>query len=61
MILFLAVFRILRENKLLELPPGIFGSLASLEGLYVLLLIVETSFVSFLLEPDIFFFPRPGP
>ena len=52
----LVIFRDLGDNGLAELPPDIFDSLASLEGLYVLLLVAETCFVSYLFKPDIFFF-----
>ena len=52
---FLVAFRGLDFNDLTELPPGIFDSLASLLFLYVLSLVAETSFVSCLLQPDIFF------
>ena len=50
---FLVAFRDLGNNGLTELPAGIFDSLTDLEILYVLWLVVETSFVSSLLEPDI--------
>ena len=53
---FLAAFRDLASNDLTELPTGIFDSQALLMRLYVLSLAMETSFVSSLLEPDIFFF-----
>ena len=53
---FLVAFRNFFQNELTSLPAGIFDSLASLTLLYVLWLVAETSFVSFLLEPDIFFF-----
>ena len=49
-------FRGLNGNGLTELPAGIFDSLALLTRLYVLWLVAESSFVSSLLEPDIFFF-----
>ena len=52
----LVAFRDLAPNDLTELPPGIFDSLASLTFLYVLSLVAETSFVSSLHQPDIFFF-----
>ena len=58
---FLVAFRDLRSNGLTELPPGIFDSLASLTRLYVLSLIMETCFVSCLLQPDLFFFLHPDP
>ena len=47
--LFVASFRDFSFNDLTELPPGIFDSLASLTLLYVLVLVAEISFVSFLL------------
>ena len=40
-------FRVLDSNDLTELSPGIFDSLASLETLYVLSLVVEISFPVF--------------
>ena len=58
---FLVDFRDLDDNDLTGLPPGIFDSLASLIILYVPFLVAETSFVSCLLQPDIFFFLHPGP
>ena len=58
---FLVGFRILLDNNLSELPAGIFDSQASLTSLYVLLLVAEASFVSWLLQPDSFFFLHPSP
>ena len=43
----LAAFRDLGINDLIELPAGIFDSLASLTVLYVLSLLVEISFPVF--------------
>ena len=51
----LVPFRDIGFNDLTELPPGIFDSLALLEELYVLSLVVETSFVSCLPCPAWYF------
>ena len=53
LVLFLVAFRDLRVNDLTELPPGIFDSLTSLQVLYVLWLVTETSFVPSLVQQDI--------
>ena len=53
---FFVIFRGLGDNRLTELLPGFFDSLDLLTSLYVLWLVTETSFVSCLFQPDIFFF-----
>ena len=58
---FLVAFRELDNNDLTGLSADVFDSLASLSELYVLSLVVETSFVSCLVQLDTFFFLHPGP
>ena len=59
---FLAAFRDFSFDGLTELPPGLLDSLASLKFLYVLSLVTETPFISFLLQSGIFiFFARLSP